>query len=142
MEEEEEKKNEEDDKENTGSPETLKCRGCGCCFASGNGGVRMDPGYKDRGNGICWACVIRKQRKRRRSIKGWTPNMLDILQEEEDMLDKMEEDKENDNPQKRGEEKKHEDGPKGNYETPKTELENFGKLADAAMEEKQDNPRD
>ena len=53
--------------------------------------------------------------------------MLDTLQEEEDMLDKMEEDKENENPQKRGEEKKHEDGPKGNYETPKTELEQFGK---------------
>ena len=52
--------------------------------------------------------------------------MLDVLQEEEDMLDKMEEDKENENPQKRGEEKKHEDGPKGNYETPKTELEAFG----------------
>ena len=68
--------------------------------------------------------------------------MLDILQEEEDMLDKMEEDKENENPQKRGEEKKHEDGPKGNYGTPKTELENSKKLADAAMEEKQDKPRD
>ena len=67
--------------------------------------------------------------------------MLDILQEEEDMLDKMEEDKENENPQKRGDEKKHEDGPKGNYETPKKELKN-GKLADAAMEEKQDKPRD
>ena len=51
--------------------------------------------------------------------------MLDILQEEEDMLDKMEEDKENENPQKRGEEKKHEDGPKGNYETPKNGI---GKL--------------
>ena len=62
-EEEEEKKKEEDDKEKTGSPETLKCRGCGCCFACGNGGVRMDPGYKDRGNGICWACVIRKKEK-------------------------------------------------------------------------------
>ena len=53
--------------------------------------------------------------------------MLDILQEEEDMLDKMEEDKEKENPQKRGDEKKHEDGPKGNYETPKKELEQFGK---------------
>ena len=60
---------EEEEKKKTGSPETLKCRGCGCCFACGNGGVRMDPGYKDRGNGICWACVIRKKRKRRRSIK-------------------------------------------------------------------------
>ena len=68
--------------------------------------------------------------------------MLDILQEEEDMLDKMEEDKENENPQKRGEEKKHEDGPKGNYAIPKTELENIGKLTDSAMEEKQDKPRD
>ena len=48
--------------------------------------------------------------------------MLDRLQEEEDMLDKMEEDKENENPQKRGDEKKHEDGPRGNYETPKKEL--------------------
>ena len=62
-EEEEEKKKEEDDKEKTGSQETLKCRGCGCCFACGNGGVRMDPGYKDRGNGLCWACVIRQIKK-------------------------------------------------------------------------------
>ena len=68
--------------------------------------------------------------------------MLDILQEEEDMLDKMEEDKEKENPQKRGDEKKHEDAPKGNYETPKKELKKSEKLAGAAMEEKQDKPRD
>ena len=88
-------------------------------------------------------CESEKKRKTTK-YKGWTQKILDILQEEEDMLDKMEEDKENENPQKRGAEKKHEDGPKGNYETPKTELEQFGKkkLADATMEEKQDKPRD
>ena len=41
-----EPKEEEEEKKKTGSPETLKCRGCGCCFACGNGGVRMDPGVQ------------------------------------------------------------------------------------------------
>ena len=69
--------------------------------------------------------------KKKKTTKCWKDilqeDMLDILQEEEAMLDKMEEDKEKENPQKRGDEKKHEDGPKGNYETPKKELKTSGK---------------
>ena len=43
--------------------------------------------------------------------------------------------------QKRGDENKHEDGPKGNYETPKKELET-SETPEAAMEKKEDKPRD
>ena len=45
----------------------------------------------------------------------------------QNMFSELSSDKENENPQKRGDEKKHEDGPKGNYETPKKELKKLGK---------------
>ena len=88
-----EKEKEEEDEENTA---TLKCRGCLRYFVCGNGGVMISPdGSRARGKGLCWECIGRKRKKNNTKCNGWTQKMLDRLQEEEDMIDTLEQEKDN-----------------------------------------------
>ena len=64
---------------------------CGIWFlCEDNGGTRINAEFKDRDKGLCWKCIDEKKKKKTTKYKGWTNGMLRRLQEEEEMLDKLE----------------------------------------------------